>query len=183
MTMPASDTSESVAMPGRWTEVLAVFLKLGLTSFGGPVAHLGYFHTEFVERRRWFDERSYVDLVALCQFLPGPASSQAGMAIGLMRAGYGGALAAWLGFTMPSAILLIGLALGLSHYGLLPGGLLHGLKLAAVAVVAQAVWAMARSLCPDAPRVLMMLATAAVMLWSPAAWPTPPARPPPRRPA
>jgi chromate transporter len=92
------------------------------------------------------------------------------MAIGLMRAGYGGALAAWLGFTMPSAILLIGLALGLSHYGLLPGGLLHGLKLAAVAVVAQAVWAMARSLCPDAPRVLLMLATAAVMLWSPAAW-------------
>lgn len=147
--------------------VFLVFLRLGLTSFGGPVAHLGYFRTEFVERRRWLGEAAYADLVALCQFLPGPASSQVGLALGLMRAGYAGALAAWAGFTLPSALALIALALGMAQAGdALPAGALHGLKVVAVAVVAQAVWGMARSLCPDAPRRALMLATAAVLtLW------------------
>src|SRR5277367_6290768 len=129
-------------------EVLRVFLKLGLTSFGGPIAHLGYFREEFVTRRRWLDDVAYTDLVALCQFLPGPASSQVGFSIGLMRAGYAGALAAWTGFTLPSAIILVLFAFGA---GALSGpagtGLLHGLKLVAVAIVAQAVWGMARTLC------------------------------------
>jgi chromate transporter len=147
--------------------VFVVFLRLGLTSFGGPVAHLGYFRDEFVQRRRWLSERSYADLVALCQFLPGPASSQVGMAIGLSRAGYAGALAAWLGFTLPSAIALILFALGIAQWGeRLPGGLLHGLKVVAVAVVAQAVWGMARGLCTDRKRLsLMALACCAVLLW------------------
>jgi chromate transporter len=148
--------------------VFLIFLRLGLTSFGGPVAHLGYFHTAFVERRRWLSEAAYADLVALCQFLPGPASSQVGLAIGLSRAGYAGAFAAWAGFTLPSAIALIALAQGLAQAGnAVPPGLLHGLKVAAVAVVAQAVWGMARSLCPDGPRRALMLATAAVLI----AWP------------
>jgi chromate transporter len=147
-------------------EVFVVFLRLGLTSFGGPVAHLGYFRDAFVARRRWFSEQAYADIVALCQFLPGPASSQVGMVVGLSRAGLPGALAAWIGFTLPSAVALIVFALGLSRYGsLIPAGALHGLKVAAVAVVAQAVWAMARSLCPDAPRItLMALAAVAVSL-------------------
>lgn len=155
--------------PGRgaWP-VFVTFLRLGLTSFGGPVAHLGYFRTEFVERRRWLGEAAYADLVALCQFLPGPASSQVGIALGLMRAGYAGALAAWAGFTLPSALALIALALGLAHAGdAVPAGALHGLKVVAVAVVAQAAWGMARSLCPDAARRALMLATAALLL----AWP------------
>lgn len=146
--------------------VFRIFLRLGLTSFGGPIAHIGFFREEFVVRRRWLSERSYADLVALCQFLPGPASSQVGMALGLARAGYGGALAAWAGFTLPSAIALILLALGLAGYaeGIAPG-LLQGLKIAAVAVVAQAVWGMARNLCPDTVRVsLMMVACLAVLL-------------------
>ena len=148
--------------------VFLIFLRLGLTSFGGPVAHLGYFHTAFVERRRWLSEAAYADLVALCQFLPGPASSQVGLAIGLSRAGYAGAFAAWAGFTLPSAIALIALAQGLAQAGnAVPPGLLHGLKVAAVAVVAQGVWGMARSLCPDGPRRALMLATAAVLI----AWP------------
>lgn len=135
---------------GSAWEVFLVFLRLGLTSFGGPVAHLGYFRTEFVERRRWLDDRSYSDLVALCQFLPGPASSQVGMALGLGRAGWRGCLAAWTGFTMPSAIALILFAYGAVEYrGFAESGWVHGLKLAAVAVVAQAVWGMARTLCPD----------------------------------
>src|SRR5204862_5404862 len=120
-------------------EVFLVFLKLGLTSFGGPVAHLGYFREEFVARRQWFDDRTYADLVALCQFLPGPASSQVGLAIGLSRAGYLGALAAWTGFTLPSAIALVLFANGVTALGNTGGsGWLHGLKVAAVAVVAQA---------------------------------------------
>ncbi|MDP2022991.1 MAG: chromate efflux transporter, partial [Hydrogenophaga sp.] len=152
--------------------VFLIFLRLGLTSFGGPVAHLGYFRSEFIERRRWLSEAAYADLVALCQFLPGPASSQVGLALGLARAGYAGAFAAWAGFTLPSAIALITLALGLTQAGdaLQSGagaGLLHGLKVVAVAVVAQAVWGMARSLCPDASRRALMLATAALLL----AWP------------
>ncbi|MBH1979794.1 MAG: chromate transporter, partial [Comamonadaceae bacterium] len=129
-------------------QVFWIFLRLGLTSFGGPVAHLGYFRTEFVLRRQWLTERSYADLVALCQFLPGPASSQVGMALGLLRAGLPGALAAWLGFTLPSALLLALLGLGLaSGTTVLNAGALHGLKVVAVAVVAQAVWGMARTLC------------------------------------
>lgn len=127
--------------------VFLIFLRLGLTSFGGPIAHLGYFRAEFVTRRRWLSERSYADLVALCQFLPGPASSQVGIAVGLSRAGYSGALAAWAGFTLPSAIALILFALGISSYGdYVSQGALHGLKVVAVAVVAQAVWGMARNL-------------------------------------
>lgn len=149
-------------------QVFLVFLRLGLTSFGGPVAHLGYFRTEFVERRRWLSEAAYADLVALCQFLPGPASSQVGLALGLMRAGYAGALAAWAGFTLPSALALIALALGIAQAGeAMPGGALHGLKVVAVAVVAQAVWGMARSLCPDAPRRALMVVTAGLLI----AWP------------
>src|SRR6476661_6621027 len=124
-------------------EVFMAFLRLGLTSFGGPVAHIGYFRSEFVERRRWLDDRSYSDLVALCQFLPGPASSQVGMAIGFARARWAGALLAWVGFTAPSAIALVVFGLGVSGWaGLADSGALHGLKVAAVAVVAQAVWAM-----------------------------------------
>ena len=151
--------------------VFLVFLRLGLTSFGGPVAHLGYFREEFVHRRRWLSERSYADVVALCQFLPGPASSQVGMAIGLSRAGYGGALAAWAGFTLPSAIALVLFALGVaSHSAMIPAGVQHGLKVVAVAVVAQAVWGMARNLCPDTPRVTVMAAAACAALLAPSAF-------------
>lgn len=151
--------------------VFLIFLRLGLTSFGGPVAHLGYFRAEFVSRRRWLSERSYADLVALCQFLPGPASSQVGIALGLSRAGYRGALAAWAGFTLPAAVVLILLALGLTHYGsLLPYGALHGLKVVAVAVVAQAVWGMARNLCTDALRITVMMVAACIVLLETSAW-------------
>ena len=132
-----------------------VFLRLGLTSFGGPVAHLGYFRTEFVSRRRWLSEQDFADIVALCQFLPGPASSQAGIAIGLMRGGLGGALAAWTGFTLPSALLMIGFAY--TAGSLDPAAetkWLHGLLVVAVAVVAQAVWGMSRNFAADLPRAL-----------------------------
>lgn len=145
-----------------------MFLRLGLTSFGGPVAHLGYFRDEFVVRRRWLTEHSYADLVALCQFLPGPASSQVGMALGLMRSGWGGALAAWVGFTLPSALALALLGLGFSAGGLgMPAGLVQGLKVVAVAVVAQAVWGMARGLCATAGRAALMLAACAITLVQP----------------
>ena len=151
--------------------VFLIFLRLGLTSFGGPVAHLGYFREEFVTRRRWLSERSYADLVALCQFLPGPASSQVGIALGLSRSGYAGALAAWAGFTIPSAIALILFALGISSYGdVMDPGALHGLKVVAVAVVAQAVWGMARNLCPDALRVTIMAIAACAVLLAPSVW-------------
>lgn len=151
--------------------VFLIFLRLGLTSFGGPIAHLGYFRDEFVMRRRWLTEHSYADLVALCQFLPGPASSQVGMALGLSRAGYSGALAAWAGFTLPSAIALILFALGISRYGdAVSPGALHGLKVVAVAVVAQAVWGMARNLCTDVLRVTIMAIAACVVLLVPSAW-------------
>ena len=164
--MPDSEFSDR----SPWA-VFLVFLRLGLTSFGGPVAHLGYFREELVVRRRWLSERNYADLVALCQFLPGPASSQVGMALGLARAGYPGALAAWLGFTLPSAVALILFALGLAHWGdAVPAGLLHGLKVVAVAVVAQAVWGMARSLCPDVPRTSLMAVAACAVLWWSSAW-------------
>ncbi|HMO44570.1 MAG TPA: chromate efflux transporter [Rubrivivax sp.] len=155
---------------GSALEVLLVFLKLGLGSFGGPVAHLGYFRAEFVERRRWLDDKSFGDLVALCQFLPGPASSQVGMALGLRRAGWTGALAAWLGFTLPSAIALILFAYGVAEWsGLASSGAMHGLQVVAVAVVAQAVWGMAKTSCPDRLRAGIAIAAALVVLAVPTA--------------
>jgi chromate transporter len=163
--LPIGEPRESSAWP-----VFLVFLKLGLTSFGGPIAHLGYFRTEFVERRRWMDDRSYTDLVALCQFLPGPASSQVGMALGMSRAGWLGSLAAWAGFTLPSAIALILFAYGIAQYGeLANSGAVHGLKVVAVAIVAQAVWGMARTLCPDRPRAALAIFTALLTLELPSA--------------
>lgn len=153
---------------GTVAEVFRVFLLLGLTSFGGPVAHLGYFRTEFVARRRWLDDAAYADLVALCQFLPGPASSQVGIAIGKLRAGYWGGIAAWVAFTLPSVALLLAFAYGASRLaGPLADGVLHGLKLAALAVVTQAVWAMAKSLTPDLRRRLVALTAAAIALLLP----------------
>ncbi|AYR23332.1 chromate efflux transporter [Herbaspirillum rubrisubalbicans] len=138
-----------------------VFLRLGLTSFGGPAAHLGYFRQEFVARRRWLSEQTYADLVAMCQFLPGPSSSQVGLAIGLIRGGYRGALAAWLGFTLPSAVLLMVVALSvLSDARWLSGEVVHGLKIVAVAIVAQAVWSMAQTLCRGPQRLLIMVLAA-----------------------
>ena len=152
---------------GSPLEVLLVFLKLGVTCFGGPIAHIGYFREEFVVRRRWLDEQAYADLVTLCQFLPGPASSQVGFSIGLMRAGYRGGLAAWTGFTLPSAIVLLLFAYGAETLAGLTGiGLLHGLKLVAVAIVAQAVWGMARTLCPDRERTSIAVVTALIILFS-----------------
>lgn len=153
-------------------DVFLVFLRLGCTSFGGPVAHLAFFRTEFVERRRWLDERSYADMVALCQFLPGPASSQVGMVLGWQRAGWGGLAAAWLGFTLPAALLMVGFAYGVTQLSALQAaplwqGALHGLKVAVVAVVAHAVWGMARSLCPDAARRALALGAAALALGVP----------------
>jgi chromate transporter len=152
-------------------EVFLVFLRLGLTSFGGPVAHLGYFREEFVARRKWLDERAYADLVALCQFLPGPASSQVGMAVGLSRAGYAGALAAWAAFTLPSALALVLFAFGVEALGDAAGSAwLHGLKIAAVAVVAQAVLGMMRSLAPDKERATLAVIAAITALAVPTAW-------------
>jgi chromate transporter len=152
---------------GSPLEVLSIFFKLGVSCFGGPIAHIGYFRDEFVTRRRWLDEQAYADLVALCQFLPGPASSQVGFSIGLMRAGYPGALAAWTGFTLPSAVLLVAFAYGATSLsGLLGLGLLHGLKLVAVAIVAQAVFGMARSLCPDRERASIAVIAAVMILFS-----------------
>ncbi|WP_315764117.1 MULTISPECIES: chromate efflux transporter [unclassified Bradyrhizobium] len=153
--------------PRSAAEVLLIFLKLGLTCFGGPIAHIGYFRDEFVVRRRWIDEHAFADLVGLCQFLPGPASSQVGFSIGLMRAGYLGALAAWTGFTLPSAAALILFAYGAGALtGPVGAGLLHGLKLTAVAIVAQAVWGMARTLCPDRERASIAVLAALIILFS-----------------
>jgi len=151
-------------------EVFLTFLRLGLTSFGGPVAHLAYFRAELVERRRWLGDARYSELLALCQFLPGPASSQLGMALGMTRAGLWGALAAWVGFTLPSAAALLLFAQTLSaHPALAAAGWVHGLKVVAVAVVAQAVWAMARSLCPDRPRAALAMLAALFTLLAPTA--------------
>ncbi len=168
---PLLNTS-TVTTPSRhaWP-VFVAFLRLGLTSFGGPVAHLGYFRDAFVTRRGWLTERAYADLVGLCQFLPGPASSQVGMAIGLSRAGYAGMFAAWLGFTLPSALLMMLFALGVHATGMpVAAGALHGLRIVSVAVIAQAVWGMARTLCPDARRVTLMAIAACIALLVPAAW-------------
>jgi chromate transporter len=147
-------------------EVLIVSFKLGCTSFGGPIAHLGYFHNEYIQRRRWLDERSYADLVALAQFLPGPASSQVGIGIGLLRAGWLGGLAAWIGFTLPSVILLLLFALFMQGFDLGTSGWIHGLKIVAVAIVAQAVLSMGQKLTPDRNRVTIAILAAAVsLLW------------------
>ena len=156
---------------GTAGEVFRASLRLGLTSFGGPIAHLGYFRNEYVVRRKWLDEATYADLVALCQFLPGPASSQVGIAIGQLRAGYLGAVAAWLGFTSPSAIAMVLFAYGVGALGgALDSGWLHGLKVVAVAVVAQAVLGMMRSLAPDRERATLAVAAAAIVLTVPTAW-------------
>ena len=150
---------------GTTGEVFAAFLRLGLMSFGGPIAHLGYFRADIVERRRWLDQSVYADIVALCQFLPGPASSQVGVSLGILRAGLPGGLAAWLGFTLPSAAALILFAYGVSQVGEVSRApWLHGLKIVAVAVVAQAVWGMARNLCPDRLRATAAAAAAVVTL-------------------
>lgn len=149
----------------RVAEVAGAFLKLGLTSFGGPVAHIGYIRAECVDARRWLDDDEYGDIVALCQFLPGPSSSQVVFALGMLRAGLLGAIAASVAFLLPSAALMIGFAYGVAAIGdLHDAGWLHGLKLAAVAVVAQAVWAMGQKLCPDRPRLTLALLAAAVTL-------------------
>ncbi|MBN8959630.1 MAG: chromate efflux transporter [Rhizobiales bacterium] len=165
--MDISANESSSVQRGAPVEVLRAFLKLGLTSFGGPIAHIGYFRNEFVLRRKWIDEHAYADLVGLCQFLPGPASSQVGFSIGLMRAGYPGALAAWIGFTLPSAAALVLFAYGAGALsGPIGDGLLHGLKLTAVAIVAQAVWGMARNLCPDRERASIAVVAALILLLS-----------------
>src|ERR671912_1620829 len=154
---------------GSFLEVLWASTRLGLTSFGGPIAHLGYFHEEYVKNRKWIDEQSYADLGALCQFLPGPASSQVSIAIGILRARFLGGLAAWIGFTLPSALALIAFAFGIGAFaGAGDAGWLHGLKVVAVAVVAQAVWGMARSLCPDRERATIAILAAIVT----SSWPT-----------
>ncbi len=165
--MSLAESEINKIVPERAWRVFLLFLRLGLTSFGGPVAHLGYFREEFVARRRWLSERSYADLVALCQFLPGPASSQVGMALGMTRAGFPGALAAWAGFTLPSAIIMTLFGMGLSTWGgAFPPGLLHGLKIVAVAVVAQAVWGMARKLCVGLARIaITAISTCVVLQW------------------
>ena len=159
------------ATPRRLAEILLVALRLGLTSFGGPVAHLGYFRQEYVHARRWLDESSYADIVALCQFLPGPASSQVGIAVGITRGGLLGGAAAWAGFTLPSAAAQILFAYGVGEFGGLAGdGWLRGLEVAAVAVVALAVWGMARSLAPDRPRAtIAAVSTIVLLFWQAAA--------------
>jgi chromate transporter len=148
-------------------ELFKVSLKLGLTSFGGPIAHIGYFREEYVHRKKWLDEKSYADMVALCQFLPGPASSQIGIGIGLMRGGLPGAIIAWLGFTMPSALALAIFGYLYQGYGTSGSGWIHGLQLAAVVIIAQAVWGMGKSLTPDRTRMSIAVITAIVtLLWS-----------------
>ena len=167
-TKPTHSNPESKQDP---LEVFLVFLHLGLTAFGGPIAHLGYFRQEFVARRQWLTERAYADLVALCQFLPGPASSQVGISLGFLRAGYLGAIAAWVGFTLPSVVVMILFALGVAQGSdLIPPGVLQGLKVVAVAVVAQAVWGMGRQLCTDFKRVTIMVISACLVLLVPSAW-------------
>ncbi|MEY2700770.1 MAG: hypothetical protein RIQ52_1525 [Pseudomonadota bacterium] len=151
--------------------ILVLFFVLGCTSFGGPVAHLGYFREAFVVRQQWLSEQAYADLVALCQFLPGPASSQVGMVLGFYRAGYPGALAAWLGFTLPSAVIMILFALGLQQFqAVVTSGVLHCLKLVAVAVVVHAVWGMGRTFCTDSLKFTFMVLSVGMMLWLPYSW-------------
>jgi len=170
-----TETPPTLALPvkagGNFGTVFWPFLRLGLTSFGGPVAHLGYFRAEFVERRKWLDEQHYVDIVALCQFLPGPASSQVGITIGALKGGIAGAFAAWLGFTTPSALALVAFAYGVAGLGVANDApWLHGLKIVAVAVVANAVWGMARTLAPDRERASLAVGAAVLALAVPTAW-------------
>ncbi len=163
MAVPEPQTS---AYLSRLLEVLVASTRLGLTSFGGPIAHLGYYREEYVIRRKWLDEAAYADLVALCQFLPGPASSQVSIAIGITRAGILGGIAAWLGFTLPSALLMLAFAYGVEVFSVEGAAWLHGLKVVAVAVVAQAIWGMAQSLCPDKARAtIAIMAAAGVLLF------------------
>ena len=163
-----SETTASSAVASRRGsagEVFLVALRLGLTSFGGPIAHLGYFERTYVRERQWLTPDEYGGLVALCQMVPGPASSQVGYLVGLRRAGWGGAFAAWAGFTLPSALVMFAFALLAPHLeGATTNAVLHGLKLVAVAVVAQAVWSMARNLCPDRLRAALALLAAALLL-------------------
>jgi len=164
----AADIRPAQGTPG---EVFTTFLKLGLTSFGGPIAHLGYFRDELVTRRQWLSDQAYADLVALCQFLPGPASSQVGFALGMRRAGWLGALAAFTAFTLPSALLLLGFAMSAAALsGPIGIGALHGLKIVAVAIVAQAVWGMARSLCPDRERAAIAVGAVVALAFVPGAF-------------
>lgn len=153
----------------RWREIFLVSLRLGLTSFGGPVAHLAYFREAYVEKRKWLNEKAYADLIALCQFLPGPASSQVGISVGMMRGGPAGGLFSWLGFTLPSVVFLVLFAKALTFWDVERTGIIHGLKIAAVAVVAHAVWKMGHSLINDVKQAVIMIFTAALVL----IWPTP----------
>lgn len=163
-------TTSVVVKTSIW-QIFFIFFKLGLTSFGGPIAHLGYFHQEFVLKRGWLSQQEYADLIALCQFLPGPTSSQVGMALGYRQGHYYGAGAAWLGFSLPSVVILVFCALALSHLGqAVSTGLIHGLKIVAVAVVVQAIWMMAKQLCPDPIRVSFMLFSCCSVLLFPALW-------------
>jgi len=163
--------SKPPASSGNAWEVLRAFARLGCSAFGGPVAHLGFFRQEFVEKRQWLDEAAFADLVALCQFLPGPSSSQVALALGWKRAGYPGAFSAWLGFTLPSAALMLTFAFGVERLaGFGQSGWVQGLKLAAVAVVAQALWQMVPRLCPNLPRKAIAASAFAGLLLMPAAW-------------
>lgn len=167
MSAPANHADLTPPATSAW-EVFRIFLVLGLTSFGGPVAHMGYYRNEFVEKRRWLDEHAFADLMALCQFLPGPASSQVATAIGHRRAGFAGAIAALAAFTLPSAIALVLFAQSLATINASIGtAWLHGLKIVAVAVVAQALWGMGRMLCPDRPRATIAIGAAVVALSRP----------------
>ncbi|AZS14344.1 chromate transporter [Paenibacillus lutimineralis] len=175
MTKQTKGTSQSKSSirkqkKGAILEILGASTKLGLTSFGGPIAHLGYFREEYVKRRKWLDEKSYADLVALCQFLPGPASSQVGISIGMMRGGLLGGIASWIGFTLPSALALVIFAYAINNYDVGSAGWLHGLMIAAVAIVAQAVWGMARSLAPDRIRGTIAIFVAIITLLWPSAY-------------
>ncbi|MGG1553682.1 chromate transporter [Paenibacillus ferrarius] len=165
-TTDVAGQSKPTSKPRALLEVLAVSTKLGLTSFGGPIAHLGYFHDEYIRRRKWMDERSYADLVALCQFLPGPASSQVGIGIGVIRAGLLGGIIAWLGFTLPSLIALVLFAFLLQGFDIGSAGWIHGLKIVAVAIVAQAILGMGQKLTPDRNRAtIAVMATSVTLLW------------------
>ncbi|MBO6783625.1 MAG: chromate transporter, partial [Alphaproteobacteria bacterium] len=168
--MPISNEPQTGERPGVG-KIFLTFLVLGATAFGGPVAHFGYFRTEFVDRRRWIDERGFADLVSLCQFLPGPASSQTGIAIGMIQRGWLGGFAAWLGFTTPAAIIMIALGFGVALTQNAAGqGVIHGLKLAAVAVVANALWGMARTACTTKATASFAAAACVAMLFLEAAW-------------
>lgn len=172
VTSPGAPPADITATPrDGFVSILLIFLRLGLTSFGGPIAHIGYLREEFVTRRKWMTEQSYADLVALAQFMPGPASSQTGFAIGVMRGGLPGGLAAWLGFTMPSALVMLLAAYGVDlAAGGTGAGVVHGLKLVAVAIVAQAVWGMAGSLCPDRTRATLAVTGTIALMLMPSAW-------------